>query len=71
MTKVQTTYELTRPLSEEDLERISRVHGVYGILAARLLPSLDKLFIEYDATRFSPKDVKAVLEQNGLPVAQN
>ncbi len=68
MTKVQTAYRLSRPLDENDLENISRVHSVYGIFAARVQPSLEELFIEYDASRLSPKDVQATLEQHGLPI---
>lgn len=45
------------------------MHAVYGFLAVRLAPSGVELFIEYDASRLSPKEVRASLEQNGLPLA--
>jgi allophanate hydrolase subunit 1 len=33
-----------------------------------LAPSLDRLLVEYDASRLSEKDVEAVLQRFGLPV---
>lgn len=69
MTKVQVTYKLSRPLTDADFNNIARVHSVYGILAARIKPALDELFVEYDASRLSPSDVRGALEQQGLPIA--
>jgi hypothetical protein len=68
MTKVQVTFKLSRPLTDVDFNNISRVHSVYGILVARVQPTLDELFVEYDASRLSPNDVRGTLEQHGLPV---
>jgi len=68
MTKVQTTFQLSRPLSDTDAARIAHMHSVYGFLAVRLTGSGDKLFVEYDASRLSPKEVRGSLEQNGLPL---
>ena len=68
MTKVQLTYKLSRPLTDRDLENISRVHSVYGMFAVRLLPSERELFVEYDASRLSPKEVRGTLQEHGLPV---
>ncbi|HEX4228724.1 MAG TPA: hypothetical protein VHZ07_08640 [Bryobacteraceae bacterium] len=69
MTKVQVTYKLSRPLTDADFNNIARIHSVYGILAARIQPALDELFVEYDASRLSPRDVRGALEQHGLPIA--
>jgi hypothetical protein len=69
MTKVQITYKLTRALTEQDLKSLAHVHSVYGILAARLHGSGDDLFIEYDASRLSPKEVRGMLHEHGIPVA--
>jgi allophanate hydrolase subunit 1 len=33
-----------------------------------LTPSLDRLLVEYDASRLSEKDVEAVLQRFGLPI---
>ncbi len=69
MTKVDVTFELSRPLSDDDLKNISRVHAVYGMFAVRVLPSGNELFIEYDAARMSAKEVRATLEEHGIPLA--
>lgn len=68
MTKVQITFPLTRPLTDSDWNRIAHMHSVYGFNLVRLKPSGDALFVEYDASRLSPKEVRGSLEQNGLPV---
>ena len=69
MTKVQLTFELSRPLTDQDLNSISRIHAVYGILATRILPSGNQLFVEYDASRLSPLEVRGTLAENGIPIA--
>lgn len=68
MTKVQRTFKLSRELNDEELKRIAHIHAVYGILAARILPTA-QLFVEYDASRLSPKEVEGVLDENGIPLA--
>lgn len=69
MTKVQTTFKLYRSLNDKDLNAISHMHAVYGMLLVRLSPSGDELFIEYDASRLSIKEVRGTLEENGLPLS--
>ncbi|HZQ51380.1 MAG TPA: hypothetical protein VFB14_04235 [Bryobacteraceae bacterium] len=69
MTKVQITYKLTRELSEQDLKSLARVTSVYGIFGARLRGTGDELFVEYDASRLSAKEVRGTLEEHGIPVA--
>lgn len=69
MTKVQVAFPLSRALNDSDFKNIARIHSVYGMLATRVLPSGHDLFVEYDASRLSPKDVRATLEQHGLPLA--
>ena len=69
MTKVDVTFKLSRALTDRDLENISRIHAVYGILAARVLSSGNELFVEYDASRLSPPEVRGTLEQHGIPLA--
>jgi hypothetical protein len=69
MTKIQTTYKLSRALGDDDLTAISRVHSVYGILKARIAgPALDQLEVEYDATRLYPADLREMLERHGIPI---
>lgn len=69
MTKVQLTFQFSRPLSEDDLVSISRMHSVYGFFQIRLKPSREELFVEYDASRLSAKEVRASLEQHGIPLS--
>jgi copper chaperone CopZ len=69
MTKVQTTFTLSRALSDHDLKQISRIHSVYGILAAKVEPSGREIFVEYDFSRLSLKEVRAILEEHGLPLS--
>ena len=68
MTKVQTTFKLSRALADQDLENISRIHCVYGMFQVRVRPSGDELFVEYDASRLSLKEVRGTLEEHGLPL---
>lgn len=68
MTKVDVEFKLARALNDDELKSIARIHAVYGMLVVRVLPSGDQLFVEYDASRLSPKDVRGTLEQHGLPL---
>lgn len=69
MTKVQTTFKLARSLDDKDFKNIARVHAVYGIFAARVKAAGDELFVEYDASRLSLKEVRGTMEEHGLPVS--
>ena len=71
MSKVQLRYDLLRPLNDELMNKISWLHSVYGILKVSLAPSLDKLIVEYDASRLSPLEVENVLHRAGLPIVLN
>ncbi len=53
---------------DEDLENVARVHGVYGMERVKVAPSLDKLTVDYDASRLMRKDVEAVLARHGIPI---
>jgi hypothetical protein len=72
MTKIQLQYDLVRPLTDSDSKGISDVHGYYGFLrvqpAASADKGLDKVNVEYDASRLSEKDVESVLLQYGVPI---
>ena len=68
MTKVTLHYDLTRPLLDEDIENVARVHGVYGMERVKVAPSLDKLTVDYDASRLNKNDVEAVLARHGIPI---
>jgi hypothetical protein len=70
MTKIQLPFILSAPLDEQLMDRIRKVYGTYGILRIGAKPGDRKLTVEYDATRFSAKDVEAALARAGLPLAQ-
>ena len=68
MTKVQLEYPLVRPLVDADSAAIANVHSRYGIMRVKVAPTLDHVFVEYDASRLSEKDVEAVLHQFLIPI---
>lgn len=68
MTKVTLHYDLTRPLGDEDFERIAQVHATYGMARVQVASSLDKITVDYDASRLMKKDVEAVLANHGIPI---
>lgn len=68
MTKIQIQFRLRRPLDEPLLQRISDVHSIYGIQHVQVAPSLDRLMVEYDASRLRPSEVEAALAGAGIPV---
>jgi hypothetical protein len=68
MTKVTLHYDLSRQLGDQDLENIARVHAAYGIARVRVAPSLDKITVDYDASRLTRRDVEAILSRHGIPV---
>jgi hypothetical protein len=68
MTKVTLHYDLTRPLSDADLDSIARVHSTYGIARVQVAPSLDKLTVDFDASRLMKTDVDAELARHGVPI---
>jgi len=68
MTKVHLEYDLERPLTDSDASGVADVHSWYGILRVQLASSMDKLSVEYDASRLSDKDVEAVLVRFRLPI---
>ncbi|MBL8230152.1 MAG: hypothetical protein JNL98_16810 [Bryobacterales bacterium] len=71
MTKVQLHYDLVRPLGDQDLDAIARVHGVYGIVRVMLKqPELNSVTVEYDASRMMVDDVEAALVRSGVPIAR-
>jgi len=69
MTKVDLNFDLSRPMGDDDLDAIARVHGVYGILRVILRqPGLDAVTVQWDASRLSSRDVEAALVRAGIPV---
>ena len=68
MTKVTLHYDLTRPLSDDDLGNIYDVHSTYGMARVQVAPTLDKITVDYDASRLTKKDVEAVLARFDIPI---
>jgi hypothetical protein len=68
MTKVQIRFRLPQPLDDAQLARIADTHAVYGIQQVKVAPSLDRLTVEYDATRLRPQDVESTFASAGIPV---
>lgn len=68
MTKVQLRYELLRPLDDTLLQRISDAHAIYGFQRIQVEPSLDKIVVEYDASRLSRSGVESKLHGAGIAV---
>jgi hypothetical protein len=70
MTKVTLHYDLERKLTEEeDYAHIADIHSVYGMVRVMLAPSLDKITVDYDASRLTKKDMEATLARFDIPVA--
>ena len=68
MTKVTLHYELARKLTEDEYPNIAAIHGVYGMARVQLAPSLDRITVDYDASRLMKKDVEAELARHGIPI---
>ena len=68
MTKVTLHYDLERPLTDDDLPSIANVHSTYGIARVQVAPSLDKITVDYDASRMMKADVEAELMRHGVPI---
>lgn len=68
MTKVTLHYDLLRTLVEEDYDNIAALHSVYGMARVQVASSLDKIVVDYDASRLTRKDVEATLARHNVPV---
>ncbi len=68
MTKVQIRFRLQKPLDDVMLNRLSDTTALYGIQKIKVDPALDRLMVEYDATRLRPAEVESALAGAGIPV---
>ena len=66
MTRVQIHFRLQKKLDDATLERLSDARSVYGIQRMQVGAELDRLMVEYDATRLKPADVEATLAGAGI-----
>ena len=71
MTKVQLRCDLQRPVDADMAVNIAKMNGVYGIEHIKIAPTVDKITVEYDATRLSPVEVETLLWKFGIPVVLN
>lgn len=70
MTKVEILFQLSQPLDETLMKRIADIHSIYGMLRVQVVPTLDGLRVEYDASRLSAHEVEAELRRAGIPVSR-
>ncbi len=69
MTKVTLHYNLERALTDDDLAGISDVQTDSMEMArVQVAPSLDKIVVDYDASRLKKSDVEAELLRHGIPI---
>jgi allophanate hydrolase subunit 1 len=71
MTKVQLPFTVAAALDEATMNRLAAAHEIYGILRISIEPGGQKLTVEYDATRLTPKDVEAVLAHAGVSIVRS
>jgi hypothetical protein len=70
MTKVQINFKLEKPLDDLLLQRLSDTTSLYGIEKVKLAPAMDRLMVEYDATRLKPAEVASALMGAGIAVTR-
>lgn len=68
MTKVTLHYDLARPLTEPELACVADLPSTYGIARVQMTPGLDKIIVDYDASRMMKTDVESVLHRHGVPI---
>ena len=68
MTKVTLHYDLSRALTEPELGSVADLTSTYGLERVQMNPGLDKIIVDYDASRLMKTDVESVLHRHGLPI---
>ncbi len=68
MTKVTLHYDLARPLTEPELGSVADLTSIFGMARVQVSPALDKIIVDYDASRMMKADVESVLHKHGLPI---
>jgi hypothetical protein len=68
MTKVTLHYNLARPLTEPELGSVADLPSIFGIARVQVAPGLDKIIVDYDASRMMKTDVESVLHLHGVPI---
>jgi hypothetical protein len=69
MTKVQIRFRLEKPPDERMMEQIAAAHSIYGIMRVQtVLPALEEIVVDFDASRLKTADVGAALRRSGIQV---
>jgi hypothetical protein len=68
MTKVTLHYDLSRALTEPELGSVADLTSTYGVERVQMAPGLNKIVVDYDASRLMKDDVESVLHRHGLPI---
>src|SRR5260370_8474740 len=69
ITRVEITYELQSPLSDEQLRSLGSFANTYGLRRFRVEDN-NRLSFEYDASRLRETEVARVLRHLNIPVTQ-
>ena len=69
MTLVEATYELQKPLAEEQLRALGTFANTYGLRRFRI-DDKNHLSFEYDASRLRDTEVEHVLRQLNIAVTR-
>ena len=69
MTLVEATYELQKPLNEDQLKRLGTFANTYGLRRFRV-DDQNRLSFEYDASRLSEPEVLHVLHHLNIPATK-
>lgn len=57
-------------MTDEDANAVDRVHSCYGIKKITIAPALDKILVDFDASRLMESEVEAVLLRYGVPIVR-
>ena len=68
MTFLEITYELQSRLQPDQLRALASFANTYGLRRFRLNDQLNRLSLEYDASRLKETQVEHVLRQARIPV---
>ncbi len=71
MTKVQVEYKFDKPLDASLLDEIAEAHSIYGLARLQLSPELDRVLVDYDASRLTLLQVEAALRRLQLPIRKS
>jgi len=70
MTKVVTHFNLTHPLDDTLMHRISDAHSMLGFQRVQLSPDMKDVIVEWDASRLTPEQVDSALHRAGIPAVR-